>query len=295
MLDTKEMTLVRAIFLHTSRVNDLLLTLKFDKYLCPAADTTYIFYGPHWPCDNGDMSLSLEQYLTQLFIQHEIDSTKFVILPDWHLWKATSLPVDIYQFGGWISQQFIKLLVLDFLEYDYILIQDCDTFSIRPYCWINSEQINMYGLLNTSHSDEYYQYITDFTGYSRQTTHCLISEFMPTSKTNWNKLKDCIEKKFSMHWIHAIYKEFSKHQENFSNQQIWFSEYELLGNWNLICSNKNQIIEQKRFELRNHKNWLNGIQHLQDYNCVCLYPSFINQSNVFAVEQTLIKLLVDKN
>jgi len=269
------MKIARAIFLQSSRVSDLILTLKFDNFISPMPDVTHIFYGP-W-----DLECNLDALLTE----YNINSKQFIINPDHNLFKNTTLPVDIYKFGGWISQQFIKLMVIDQLDYDYILIQDCDTFSIKPYQWLTNTQLfNLYTLFNTSHSDEHYKFVKLFTGHDRQNNHCFVSEFMPTSKKNWNKLKNYIEKKFNTTWIEAIYCAFDKEYAKKSFDQIWFSEYELLGNWNLICDQKHQMIAQKRLELNG--SWMKQLNNLKNINCVCNYNS-IDFSNINYAEHVI--------
>ena len=126
---------MRVIFLHTNRVADLILTLKFDHFLVPKPEKTIILYGPH------DLSFDLIDVLKQ----HNIDTSTFEILPDHYMWQDKNIEVDIYQFGGWISQQFIKFIALDTLNYQsHILIQDCDTFNIVPYHWLSNNKPNMY-------------------------------------------------------------------------------------------------------------------------------------------------------
>ena len=253
----------RAIFLHCDRISDLVLTLKFDHFLKPKFDHTIIFFGP-W-----DLKINLES----LLLSHNIDTRNIEIIPDWKIW-GNNLPVDIYQFGGWIGQQFVKLLSLDFLgQYDNILIQDCDTFNIKPYHWISDNgQIKIYGLPHTSHAADYYRYLNYFTGKPRQTHYCFISEFMPIKKIYWKLLKDRITSGKNCHWAEILHTVFL---EDFcqSAEQIWFSEYELLGNWALLMDPNIEIVEQKRFLLLIENQWQTQIKNINSYNVVANYNS----------------------
>lgn len=245
---------VRAVFMHNSRLADLVLTLKFDRNLIPLPDYTIIYYGPH------DATVD---YLAVLN-DYDIDCSALEIVPDWHLWGSEPLPIDLYRYGGWIAQQLIKLMAVDHLchRYDLILIQDCDTFNIKPYHWVdNDNRLQLYALFDTSQSPEYYSYVEQFTGQPRQTQHCLVSEFMPISKQSWFGLKAYLERG-GQNWLKTFDMAFSQN----TNEQIWFSEYELLGNWNLWQDQSVSIIEQKRFELS--KNWQKKLYTLSSCNVI---------------------------
>lgn len=249
--------------MHTQRVADLLLTLKFDRFLYPRPDKTYIFYGPQ------DLDLDLDQMLNE----HNIDTSTFEIMPDRHMWNNRALEVDIYQFGGWIGQQLIKFLSLDLVDYqDCVLIQDCDTFNVQPYTWITNNCPQLYVRENTDHSVGYYEYVKKFTGQERQVPHCFVSEFMPVLKTDWIELKNQIESIYQQSWLTAMHGQFvvdsAKHRNpNPLLPPIWFSEYELLGNWAVYKNPKINLVPQKRFDLTHYNK--NKITTLTDFNCVC--------------------------
>lgn len=260
----------RMIFLHSARVADLVLTLKFDRFLSPRPDKTYIFYGP-W-----DLDVDLKQTLTD----HSIDTTTFEIIPDHYIWRNNPINVDIYQFGGWIAQQLIKFLALDLVGcHDYVLIQDCDTFSIQSYEWIKNNQPQMYFLENTSHSDQYYHYVEKFTGHKRQLPHCFVSEFMPLLREDWIDLKNQIENNYQLPWLEAMHKQFlSDSNANISKNAdtsyppIWFSEYELLGNWAVQKHPDIKFILQKRLPLKillQEKNTSRFTVNIKRFNCIC--------------------------
>lgn len=256
---------VRAIFLHNDRLADLVLTLKFDSKLDPIPRQTFVFYGPN------DAQVDYAQILQS----YGIDCTGITFLPDRELWRDRpnwQLPIDIYRYGGWISQQLIKLIALDrlFESFDLVLIQDCDTFNVKPYNWIVDDlTLQMYGRPNTSHSDDYYRYVEIFTGHPRQTDYCFVSEFMPMRKANWDQFRSHLQQ-HDYDWLQFIDRVF---QNQDSNSQIWFSEYEVLGNWNLLTDKSLRICDQTRFELKN--SWQQNLHLLRRCNVVANHGSIV--------------------
>lgn len=242
----------RAIFLHPARLDDLILSLLFDKHIHPQPDQTYIFYGPFDPDYN----------LFEELQKFNIDTTKIIALPDRTIWN-NNIPVDIYEFGGWISQQFVKLLCCEKLlqDFDALLLQDCDTFCSKPYHWIDNGIATMYFRPNERHSDEYYKYCKLIADIEVDHRMCFVCELMPVLKSNWQSLVGSIENLHRKKWIEAIHDLFLQS----TKKQIWFSEYELLGNWALQQKNT-KLIEQKRFELKNQ--WQDNINDIHTSNCV---------------------------
>lgn len=259
---------VRAIFMHNDYLADLILTLKFDRYLLPQPNHTVIFYGPHGPFPEYKNILEL----------HGIHCRNIEFMPDWYLWNNDKLGVDIYQFEGWITQQIIKLMAIDHLStlYDYILVQDCDTFNIKPYHWITDNNVlQMYGLPNTGHPEIYERYVEIFTGYPRQTSDCFVTEFMPLKSQSWVLLKQqiCLDQtNWITHICEIFSKDWSEQKRPVSEKHIDFSEYEVLGNWNLLVDKPINIIEQKRFELRRN-SWRNRLDEIKVCNVIANFRS----------------------
>jgi hypothetical protein len=115
----------------------------------------------------------------------------------------------------------------------------------------------LYTLPNKTHSDDYYKYITDFTGLERFDNNCYVTEFMPITKEHWTKLKKQIESIYNKPWLLAMFDQFE--EDSKTRDQIWFSEYELLANWMLHQDSSIQTIVQRRLE----------ILMRYSYNCVC--------------------------
>lgn len=266
--------------MHSSRIADLILTLKFDRYLDPLPDKTFLFYGP----------FDLKEDLTTVLERHGIDPDRFNIQADYKFWAKSPPCVDIYQFGGWISQQLIKFIVTDSLDFDFLLIQDCDTFSLRPYQWLTANYDPVLLVLpNTSHDLNYYRYVETFSGYPRQTSDCFVTEFMPVSKKNWTSLKKRIENIHGQPWLRSLHSVFEKDQRD--DSQIWFSEFELLGNWQLVCDPNTRRIAQKRFETR--KDWKARLPEITDHTFFCNYAQ-VDLLEVDLLSKTIQNLLVDQ-
>jgi hypothetical protein len=277
-------SLTRAIFLNTDRLADLVLTLKFDHNIDPLPEKTFVFYGP----DNVDIDYP------GVLKSYGIDPDKFEFVPDWKLWhdqpQGCPAGIDIYRYGGWIAQQLIKLIALEHLfeSFDVVLIQDCDTFNVKPYNWITCDSVlQMYGLPKTSHTEDYYRFVKIFTGQSRLTDYCFVTEFMPVKKTSWQLLKTQLEqpgqnwlqhmdavfqneKVPEPNWLHRL-NPWLQNKKGFVQNWVWFSEYELLGNWNLFVDKNVRILPQKRFELQ--KKWQENLDKLKHCDAVANYGS----------------------
>jgi hypothetical protein len=215
--------MIRLFFVAGTRIADSILTLKFDYFLDPQPDQTYICFGG---ADTID--------LLKIYQDHGIDTSNMEVINDNQLIPQSSNPgFDYRKFGGWIAQQFFKLMALDRVNSDRVLIQDCDTFSLVPYQYFDGSTPRYYVIENTTQSSEYYQYVKKFTGKQRQTNHCFVTEFMPVLKKDWVALKDQIEQTHGCNWLLAFDQIFSADLINNKTDLIWFSEYELLGNLGL--------------------------------------------------------------
>lgn len=271
-------SVTRLIFLHTNRVADSILTLSFDRYLNPAPEKTFIFYGPK-PEDIPDD-------LYTIYETHGIDTSTFTIVSDREYLNDHNVQVgDIYNFGGWIAQQLIKFTMLDLCKSDYVLIQDCDTFSIKEYTYFQDNTPNYYIIENETHSAEYYIYLEKFGDIKRQNSDSFVTEFCPVVKKDWNLLKDNIEKKYSMDWSSAMKHQFKQDQP--SGGQIWFSEYEMIGNWVMHLHPDIKTTLQKRWLMSSTNiDTLN----VDSYNSVCCVADVLQYKDV----STLVKNIQGK-
>jgi hypothetical protein len=266
----------RLFFVASSRIADSILTLKFDHFLDPQPDQTYICFGLGYDCEPVDV--------LQIYRDHGIDTSKMTVIFDQQLVKQQLLPeFDYYQFSGWIAQQFFKLLALDQVNSDRVLIQDCDTFSLTPYQYFDGSTPRYYVIENTTQNQEYYQYVKKFTGQERQTGHCFVTEFMPVLKKDWVALKNHMEQTYGCNWLLAMEQVFSADVNPDNSPPIWFSEYELLGNLGLQKNPNAGFQFQHRLSLYDdttgYWKWHPGyytieeflkLDNIDKFNCVCI-------------------------
>lgn len=203
----------RLMFIGPQRVTDAIISLQFDRNVL-GCDHTYIYYGG-----------SKHHRLDSVLQRYNIDTSKFTFLHD------TDLPAVSKQYGAWIYQQLLKLQALE-IHKGQVLIQDSDSFMLEPYCAFKDNKPQHLVVKNrTLTPADYYDYVQTFLRIERQTPHSFITEFMPVDTTQWH----CdIEKLCSM----------------FTKKQIWFSEYELIGNWSYHQGN-HDLTFQKKYELNN--------------------------------------------
>lgn len=241
----------RAIFTARHRLGDLCVQLQNHGMFLDGFDQTYII---------SELPTSWYQPLLK---QYGVDTDKLIFVNDEKIYSRYK---NIKQFagmhpwmGGWIQQQILKLSVLDSFEFDTLTIQDPDTFWIQPWHHFDNNQPVMLIWPNHNESPEYYALLERLTGITRQTPHCLVTEFMTVTKNDWQSFKDVIEQRSGTNWIDAI----AQNLRPDANNQIWISEYELLGNW-IIHQRSPTLIDQKRLEFKT----LNDINQISKDICV---------------------------
>lgn len=253
------MNLTRIIPVGPHRLGNICLTLKFDQYL-PAFTNTIIIS----PLPNNRIN--------SLFQKYNIDTSNFIYYqdndiieqyPEINNWRLTG-----ENRGNWLVQQAFKLACIDSIDSEYFLIQDADSFCVKPYQPIIDNKLNFFHLPNVSHAPGYYRAVKNIIGYPRKTEHCFVCDIMPVKKSIWQDLKSSIESKFQKHWLDAIID--STPWDHVRNLK-WFSEYELLANWHMIKSSQYQLTQQKRYEIRNmihltHQTWTNDCNFVSEMN-----------------------------
>lgn len=245
------MKIARAIFIAGYRIPHACLTLQFDQYL-ERIDQTYIF-------TNVDV-----EYLDSVFRKYNIVTDNFIYVHDsemdarWPTMRNWVYPDD-YR-GTWLYQQALKLASVEYCDADVTLIQDPDTFCIKPYsCLTEDGKLILFILPNETHSPGYYRALNSL-GIKRQTPHCFVSEFMPVYKEDWLSAKATIERISGRDVFDSIIDAVP-----YENNIKWFSEYEFLGNW-IMTQREVEMTEQRRFQYKT----LDELDNLSlDYNCVC--------------------------
>jgi len=245
----------RFLFVHTNRIPESVVTLSFDRFLVPKPTKTYVLYGP-------DFSITKE-FIEEKYNQYGIDTSNFIIQSDIDFLVEHNLHEeykDIYKFGGWIAQQLFKFVAIDTCKEDHMLIQDCDSFAVKPYHYFNNRSPNVFLTKNEKHSPQYYYYLQRLLNITKQTQDNFVSEFMPITRSLWLSIKWKIKDRIGLDWYHSMLDEFSKDK----SEQVWFSEYELIGNWYMHLQKHIGVtfIEQKRCEHTPEK------LNLDKHNCL---------------------------
>ena len=235
------MTVARVLFLARYRVPHACLSMQFDHYL-EGIDHTVI-----------STPMSPDE-LEPIFAKYNIDTTNFEYVQDRDIFSQYPeinnwVFADDYR-GWWLRQQAIKLSVLDYLNYDVMMMQDPDTFMIEPYRCFDQGRLKYCVLENTTHGS-YDGMIDSIFGFPRQTEHCFITEFVPCMKQDITAMKLFLEQRHSQHWLDALIENTTKMPTipPWGKGEIirWFSEYEVIGNWTM-SQRPVDFMFQKRFE-----------------------------------------------
>lgn len=242
----------RAVFVGGYRMGHAIMAFQFDKYL-DTLDLTYII-----------TNIDEKHYLGTLS-RYGLDPNRFQYVNDEELIQAYPAILKWDQPGDyrgtWLRQQALKIACLDYFDHDKILIQDPDTFAIKPYKCFDNHTPNFFVLPRVTQSTGYYWAIEKGLGIKRQTKDCFVSEFMPYLKQDWLSMRELLETKHSKHFLNAI---IDNCQRESGTNLIWFSEYEYLANYALTQRLVNTT-EQKRFEVKKLDDIVN--LNAQDYNC----------------------------
>jgi hypothetical protein len=244
------MKIARAVFIAGYRISHACLSMQFDHYL-KNIDETYIITN----CEVPWLDKNLKKYLNTDKFKYIHDNELIAKYPSLNNWWIE----NDYR-GSWLFQQALKMAAIDFIDADILIIQDPDTFCIQPYSCFDNNKLKFFILPNETHSPGYYQVLKNALGILRQTPHCFVTEFLPTYKEDWLKLKSTLEKRNNSDCFDAIINNVP-----LENGLKWFSEYEFLGNWTLTQRSV-ELVEQKRFQYKT----LNELDNLtNEYNCVC--------------------------
>jgi hypothetical protein len=263
------MTVTRILFLARYRVPHAAFSLQFDHYL-EGIDRTVI------------ATPMTQEELEPVWQRYGIDSSTFEYVNDTEIYSAYPevnnwVFADDYR-GWWLRQQAIKLAYLDLLDYDVAVMQDPDTFMIKPYAPVINDQLNMLALMNTTQGS-YHGVFEAITGHAQPSPHCFVTEFCAVRKTDFAALKQHIQSCWpDKKWLDAIIDAVPGMPTvppwGTGNVIKWFSEYELLGNWATLQDNVT-LQPQTRFEYSEISN-IN--QFGPEHNAVCDAVPDLSQS-----------------
>ena len=254
------MSTVRLLFLAKYRVPHAVFSMQWDHNIVGVDQTIVISPVPKqelWPV--------FDRYGIDTATLEYINDQEFVPLnPEIEHWVFD----DDYR-GPWLRQQAVKLSALDYLDHDVMLMWDPDTFMIEPYQCLVDGQLNLMALLDTTQGS-YNGQTENIIGSPRATPHCFVTELLAVRKKHLISLKNHLENRYHCHWLDAIIQHAPRMPTvppwGTGNLIIWFSEYELLGNW-AVLQESVRFHEQRRFEYDS----LAKLQQLdpERFNAVC--------------------------
>ena len=260
--------ITRLLFIGQGREPDAMQTLKFDHMIKDLGDTI-IYYGP----EDRDTD-----WILPAMEKEGIDTSRFTIHLDAELRNKQDKHIikDFFTYGGWVSQQIIKLLAIDNCEAENILVQDCDTYLLKSHNFFNdlSEPMPMVQS-NKKQEPHFYLFVEEILRIQRQTKDSFVTEFMPITKTSWNTLTNYIKNTHGKYWLDALFDVFEKIADIHSPVEkglprlTKFSEYELLGNWQLY-QNPNMILTQ---QIRFNNDKVDLVAD-EKYNAYCIRPNY---------------------
>lgn len=233
------MTSAKILYLARYRVPHAIMAMQFGDYL-KGVDRTCI------------ASPVPKEELWPVFEKYNIDTSKLDYAPDSEIYRIYP-EVNHWVFDGdyrtyWLRQQAIKLAFLDYLEYDLMVMHDCDCILIQDYEPLKDGKLNYMVLENERHSWGYYETIKNALGFERKTPHCFISEYVPVLKEDMTALVDFLEHTHKKKWLDAIIDNCPPEPTvpPWGNGELirWFSEYEFIGNW--VMSRREITTEPQR-------------------------------------------------
>ena len=209
------------------RLNEAACALSFDYNFVQPIDRTYIIapFG--------------KKFFLDIFERLEIDINLIEFVQDQDLIESAKL--HKWAHNTWYLQQALKLSLLDQLNVEQFIIQDCDVFPIKPYDLFPSGVPNLRVelVLNDEHPIRvqqaiYENYVHKVIGLSRPNNLTFVSEVMPITKSIWVSCSEAIEKHTGLNWREAVPNTYE------FDDTKWFSEYELLGFY--MLHNINNIV-----------------------------------------------------
>jgi len=259
----------RLMFVASTKIIESVLTLQFDKFLQPKPSQTIIYLGSivepgrRWrnPVD-----------LLDIYQQHGIDTSTFTVIHDLDILEKYNQTGLYGTMNFWIRQQLIKFMAVDSCNTEKILIQDSDILLTKPYQYFTHNLPTPMVLQNVLHDPEYYEFVQKFTGQPRQINNSFITDIFPLRKSDWLSLKKYIEESYECAWIDAFTRELKGKQGH-----IWFSEYEILGNWLLIKNPNLPTVVQRPFYLESRQSHM--IKD-RNFNFLEYHPTITNAVSI---------------
>lgn len=125
--------------------------------------------------------------------------------------------------SGWLLQQFIKLSSDQLDGPEHVLVWDADTVLNKPTCFVNTQQTQFF--FSDEYHLPYFKTLKSLFPEIDPLPVSLVSHHMLFSRSVLREMKEAIEKSSGTDWITAIL------NLKDSQEQSYFSEYELYGNY----------------------------------------------------------------
>jgi hypothetical protein len=259
----------RLMFVASTKVIESVLTLQFDKFLNPKPDRTIVYLGS--VVEPGRRWRNPINLL-EIYQQHGIDTSTFTVVHDLDILEQHQ-ELNLYgTMNFWIRQQLIKFMAIDSCASENILIQDSDILLTQPYHYFDNNEPVPAVLEGAEHDAEYYEFVNKFTGRPRQTNNSFITDIFPLKKHYWESLKKQIENSYHRPWLEAV-----KYELKLKQGHIWFSEYEILGNWMLIQNPSLKMVVQRPFYLESRQSYM--IKD-RNFNFLEYHPTITNAVSI---------------
>jgi hypothetical protein len=253
-------------------------------------EQTIIYLGPI-PRDNPLFRVDL----LALYRSFGIDTDRFRLILD----PPVDPDANFRKFGPWIGQQLLKLMGIDACTDDEILLQDADTFAVKPYHYFKKNETVTFVLPGETHTLDYFEYVTKFLDIPRQYPGSFITEFLPIKKPDWISLRTQLEQVHNKSWMQAMIDQFSKDRQG--TDPIGFAEFEMLGNWFMYKHPDMKTIQQTRYSLNDRLlneyrecGIIKQYMPFSYYNCVCL-KIYDNQRQLALDEVSMLVDYLNRN
>lgn len=227
-------TTTRLIFCGTYRLPVACLSLRFDHNLQGIDRTIFITPGDPRRARNilQYNHIACEDWI---FLR---DSDIEAHYPDLRHWRIDDDPRNT-----WLFQQGLKLAALDFLGTDITVIQDPDTWMIRPYSVLQNQRLQLLSV--PAYTEFNYQGLTQhLLGVPDDDNRTFVTEIHAVRQQDWQELKSTLQRRHAGPWLQTLIRETPVRSDGLK----WFSEYHVLGNW--ACSRGAvDLIPQHRHEI----------------------------------------------
>lgn len=150
--------------------------------------------------------------------------------------------------GGWVLQQFIKLNADEISGCEDILVVDADTIFLRPQVFIDNNTGRYTFHIHNDFSSQRKQFTRDLLKTSTYFKLDFVTHHMLINRTMLRKLKEKIERHFSLPWYQALLSKLKGNHQGFSEYDIYATYFFLeKPEATRLLSSANTFIYRDRF------------------------------------------------